>query len=72
MQKLKIFKITEDEIISSKNITPRDVVLVLNHETKNLYVYRGKYSPPIDEFKAKRLYERLGMTSKYAEMRLKK
>jgi hypothetical protein len=56
---LRLFKILEDEIISTTKILPDEVILVFDEETKNLYVYRGEYSPKIDEFRADRLYERI-------------
>ncbi len=59
MNNLKIFKVTLDEIIETNQIEPSDVILVLNSKSKNLFVYRGKYSPPIDEFNSKKLYERI-------------
>ena len=56
---LELFKITLDDIVSTAKITPEDITLVLDKKTKNIYVYRGRYSLPIDDFQAAVLYERI-------------
>jgi hypothetical protein len=56
---LQLFKITHDEIISAKNITPEDVILILDKENKQIYVFRGQFSLPLDEFKSATIYERI-------------
>lgn len=56
---LRLFKILVDEIIPVDKITPADVIVVFDDESKNLYLYRGIYTPKLDEFRAERLYERI-------------
>lgn len=56
---LKLFKIQEEEIIQTEKITPEDLILVQNESTKKLYLYRGRYSPNLDQFQSSILYERI-------------
>ena len=56
---MKLYKITKDEITETKNVSPEDIVLVLNEEIKTLYVYKGKKSTTYNELKSDALYERI-------------
>ena len=56
---MKLFKITKDEITETKNVSPEDIALVLNEETKTLYVYKGEKSTVYNELKSDALYERI-------------
>jgi len=56
---LRLFKIQEEEIIQTQSITPEDLILVYNESTKKLYLYRGRYSPNLDQFQSSVLYERI-------------
>ncbi len=56
---MKLFKITKDEITETKNVSPEDIVLVLNEEIKTLYVYNGEKSTTYNELKSDALYERI-------------
>jgi len=56
---MKLYKITKDEIMETKNASPEDVVLVLNEESKTLYVYKGEKSISYNELKSEALYERI-------------
>ena len=56
---LRLFKVNEEDIIPTEKITPEDIVLVSNESTKNLYLYRGKYCPNLDQFQSSVLYERI-------------
>ena len=56
---MKLFKISKDEISETKNVSPEDIVLVLNEEIKTLYVYKGEKSTNYNELKSDALYERI-------------
>jgi hypothetical protein len=56
---MKLFKISKDEITEAKNVSPEDIVLVLNDELKTLYVYKGEKSTIYNELKSDALYERI-------------
>jgi len=56
---MKLFKISKDEITEAKNVSPEDIVLVLNEENKTLYVYKGEKSTTYNELKSDALYERI-------------
>jgi len=56
---MKLFKISKDEITEAKNVSPEDIVLVLNEEIKTLYVYKGEKSTTYNELKSDALYERI-------------
>ena len=56
---MKLYKITKDEITETKNVSPEDIVLVLNEEIKILYVYKGEKSTTYNELKSDALYERI-------------
>ncbi len=56
---MKLFKITKNEITETKNVSPEDVVLVLNEEIKTLYVYKGEKSTTYNELKSDALFERI-------------
>ena len=59
MKAFELYKVTQTEIIPAKQITPEDIALVLDKENKFLYVYKGKYSIPFDEFRSTKLFERI-------------
>jgi hypothetical protein len=56
---IRLFKVKEDEILQSELVTPEDIILVLNEQSKNLYLYRGKYCSNLNEFQSNILYERI-------------
>ncbi len=56
---MKLFKISKDEIFETKNVSPEDIVLVLNEEIKTLYVYKGEKSTNYNELKSDALFERI-------------
>jgi len=56
---LRLFIINEDEILPVESITPDNLIVVNNEDSKTLYVYRGKYAPNLDQFRSNLLYERI-------------
>ncbi len=56
---LNLYTITKDEILAAEMVSPDDIVLVSDSDSKKLYLYRGPYSLSYNQFQSDVLYERI-------------
>jgi len=57
----QLYKITPEEILLVKEITPKDIGVVFDSEMKNLYIYRDPKSESFNEFDSTQIYEQIMM-----------
>ena len=56
---LQLLRITSDEFNPTNKLTPDQIGLIIDEDSKKLYVYRGEETLSLNEFESEALYERI-------------